>query len=74
MHAIKIRKIGNSLGATIPRDILAQLNIGEGDTLYLTQTESGIHLTPYDPDFVDAMSAFETTRKTYRNALRKLAE
>jgi hypothetical protein len=38
-----------------------------------TATPDGVNLTPYDPDFDDAMAAFERTRAKYRNALRELA-
>jgi putative addiction module antidote len=39
---LKIRKIGNSLGASIPKEILERMNVGEGDSLYITQTPDGI--------------------------------
>jgi putative addiction module antidote len=42
---LKIRKIGNSLGASIPKEILEKMNVGEGDSLYVTQTPDGIYLT-----------------------------
>jgi len=74
MNAIKIRKIGNSLGATIPRAVLERLKADEGDTLFLTETPDGYKLTPYDEDFALAMKAFAKTRKKFRNALRELAK
>ncbi|MBF2009210.1 AbrB/MazE/SpoVT family DNA-binding domain-containing protein [Chlorogloeopsis fritschii PCC 9212] len=74
MHAIKIRQIGNSLGVTLPKEVLHKLNLKEGDTIYLTETTDGFQITPYDPDFEAAMQAFAETRKNYRNALRELAK
>ncbi len=74
MIALKIRKVGNSLGATLPREVLQRLKIGEGDTVYLTETPDGYCLTPYDEDFARSMQAFERTRKRYRNAFRELAK
>lgn len=74
MDTLKIRKVGNSLGATFPKEIVSKLNLAEGDTLFVTETHDGICLTPYDPDFEAAMQAFEITRKKYRNALRELAQ
>jgi putative addiction module antidote len=71
---LKIRKIGNSLGASIPKEILEQMNVGEGDTLYVTQTPDGIHLTPYDPEFELAMEAAKNITNRYRNALKELAK
>lgn len=74
MVTLKVRKIGNSLGATFPQDVLNRLNVSEGDNLYITETPDGVQITPYDPDFEAAMDAFEVTRKKYRNAFRELAK
>lgn len=71
---LKIRKIGNSLGASIPKEILEQMNVGEGDSLYVTQTPDGIHLTPYDPEFESAMEAAKNITNRYRNAMKELAK
>ena len=74
MKAIKIRRIGNSLGATLPKPVLDRLKVAEGDSLYLTETKDGFQLTPYDESFAWAMKAFERTRKRYRNAFRELSK
>ncbi len=74
MYTIKIRKVGNSLGATFPKEVLAKLNVGEGDDLYITETADGVHLSPYNPEFAAAMEAFEVVRKQYRDAFRELAK
>lgn len=71
---LKIRKIGNSLGASIPKEILEQMSVGEGDSLYVTQTPDGIQLTPYDPEFESAMEAAKNITNRYRNAMKELAK
>jgi putative addiction module antidote len=71
---LKIRKIGNSLGASIPKEVLEQMNVGEGDSLYVTQTPNGIQLTPYDPEFELAMEAAKNITNRYRNAMKELAK
>jgi putative addiction module antidote len=48
MGTLKIRKVGNSLGVTFPKDLLETLNVQEGDELYLIKTERGFELTPYN--------------------------
>jgi putative addiction module antidote len=73
MYTVKIRRIGNSAGVTLPKEVLARLHVAEGDTLVLTEGPSGLEITPYDPTFADAMKAYERTRRKYRNALRELA-
>ena len=74
IHTLKIRRIGNSLGATLPKEVLQKLNVDEGDTVFVTETANGVEITPYDPKFEAAMKAFDTTRKNYRNAFRELAK
>ena len=74
MDKLKIRRIGNSLGAIIPAEVLARLRVREGDELHIIDEADGIRLTAYDPEFDAAMSAFDEGRRTYRNTLKKLAE
>lgn len=69
-----LRKVGNALGITIPKSVLEQYNLSEGDSLYLVQTENGLQLTPYDPDFSEMMQAYQEGAKRYRNALHELAK
>lgn len=69
-----IRAIGNSAGITIPKPVLDQLRLAEGDKVYLVETEAGVLLTPYDPTFKDAMRVHEEGVRAYRDALRTLAD
>jgi putative addiction module antidote len=71
---VKVRKIGNSLGVLLPKEVADQLHLVEGDTLHVVTDADGAHLTPFDPNFDAAMTAFEETRRKYRNALRALAK
>ncbi len=69
-----IRAIGNSSGATIPKVLLEKYNFHEGDTVFLLETEDGILLSPYDPDFETAMDIYQEGAKKYRNAMKELAK
>jgi putative addiction module antidote len=75
MLHLKIRKIGNSLGLVLPREVLKRLNVHDGDTVFLVETpDGGYNLTPYDPDFEKKMQKAEEIMHRYRNTLRALAE
>jgi putative addiction module antidote len=74
MVALKLRKIGNSIGTLIPQETLAALNINEGDTLYLTQAPDGFRVTPYDPEFEEQMKVARDIMKRDRDILRALAK
>jgi hypothetical protein len=41
MIALKLIRIGNSIGAVFPNEALAKLRVGEGDTLYLIEAPDG---------------------------------
>jgi len=73
-NKITLRKIGGSLGATLPKDIVDDLHVEAGDTLTVVRTERGILLTPYDPVFEAGMKAYAEVNAQYRNALRELAD
>lgn len=73
MQNLKIRRIGNSLGAIFPKELLQKLKVGEGDKIFVTETANGIQITTYDPNYKAAMQAFAETRKQYCNAMRELA-
>jgi putative addiction module antidote len=69
-----LRQMGGSVGATLPKDMAERLHVAAGDEVFVIETEQGVLLTPYDPDFQRAMVAYERTATKYRNALRELAK
>ena len=74
MQKVKLRRVGNSIGTTFPKEILEKLGVGEGDTLFITETTHGIELTPYDPNFEKIMNTARKVSNRYKNALRELAQ
>lgn len=74
MVALKLSKVGNSIGAVLPKEVLARMKVGQGDTLYLTETPDGYRLTPYEPEFEEQMEAARKIMKARRNVLRELAK
>lgn len=71
---LKITKIGNSAGVILPRELLAQLRVGLGDMLYVTDAADGVRLTAADPDFAAKMDAAEQIMRDDRDILRALAK
>lgn len=75
MSTLKVRAVGNSLGVVLPKDVLARLKVGDGDTLFVTEAPDGaMRITPYDPEMEEQMKAARNGMATYRNALRELAK
>ncbi len=71
---LKIRKIGTSLGVVLPKELLIELGVGEGDTLYPVRTPDGVSLTQYDPDFAETLDDSRDYMRRHRNAMRELAK
>jgi putative addiction module antidote len=74
VRKVTLRKMGGSVGATIPKDMAERLHVRAGDEVFVIETEKGVLVTPFDPEFQQAMVAYERTAGKYRNALRELAK
>lgn len=73
MTVLKIRKFDNSLGVVLPDEVLAHWNIGEGDTLLLSETPDGFRLEVFDEALAEQVEAGRSLARRYSNALRELA-
>jgi putative addiction module antidote len=72
---LQIKKIGNSLGLILPKELLARLKLKEGDTFHVVeQPERGIKLTPYDPKHEKAMKIARKVMEEYKDTFRALAK
>lgn len=72
---LQIKKIGNSLGFVLPKELLARLKLKEGDKLHIVeQTERGIKLTPYDPKHAKAMELARRSFRKYADTYKALAK
>jgi len=71
--AVKVTKIGNSLGVVLPKELLGRLRVLRGDTLMVTETSRGLELSPYEEDFAEGMSLAEEIMREDRDVLRKLS-
>jgi putative addiction module antidote len=71
---LKIIAVGNSAGVLLPKELLARLRVGKGDTLYVAETPDGIRLMPHDPQLAAQMAVAESVMREDRAVLRKLAD
>ncbi|MFL5211631.1 MAG: AbrB/MazE/SpoVT family DNA-binding domain-containing protein [Microvirga sp.] len=72
---LKIKRIGNSTGLILPKELLARLNLAQGEWVYVTELpDGGVRLTPYDPDFEEVMRLSDDVMDEYRDTLRALAK
>lgn len=72
---LEIKKIGNSTGLILPKELLTRLGLAQGEWLSVTElADGGIQLRRSDPVFDKGMEIAERAMKTYRNALSELAK
>jgi putative addiction module antidote len=74
MATLKLRAIGNSVGVVLPKELLAKLNLAEGDTLHVVEGADGLRLTRTDPDFERQMQVARDVMRRRRAVLRELAK
>ena len=68
----KLKQLGGSVAVVLPKAILDRFHLAAGDEVHVIETDDGLLLTPFDPDFDDAMAAHERGERKFRNALRQL--
>lgn len=74
-YLLQIKKVGNSLGLILPKELLARLKLKEGDKFHVVeQTERGIKLSPYDPKHAKAMEFARRSFREYADAYKALAK
>lgn len=71
---IKLIPIGNSTGAVFPKQLLLDLGVEQGDSLFPVRTPNGIELRRADPEFVEEMRLAREIMRKDRAILRELAK
>jgi putative addiction module antidote len=72
---IEIKKIGNSDGLVLPRELMQRLDLKRGQQLHITELAGGgFQALPYDPDFERTMEIAEELMDEYRDTLAALAK
>jgi putative addiction module antidote len=74
MATLKLRAVGNSVGMVLPKDLLARLDLREGDSLHVVETQDGFRVHRADPDFERQMEVAREVMRRRRAVLRELAK
>lgn len=70
----KIRKIGNSLGVILPKQLIEELHLKTGDKITIERKGPNLELRPVDPEFEEWAEAYSQVNKDYKDVLKALAE
>jgi putative addiction module antidote len=71
---IIVRKIGNSEGIIIPKEVLDRVGVRAGDSLELREEDGKIVLVYQDADLAEQLKAARIGMEKYKVALRELAK
>lgn len=74
MHILKLTQIGNSIGVILPKEVLANLKVNKGESVFLTETPEGYVVTPYDPELDEQMTAGRDFMREFRDTFHALAK
>lgn len=73
-RTLKVRRVGNSLGLVLPKEVLAKLRVSEGDELTVTDTADGVALSGGDSETAELMRLAEDIMRKRRRVLKALAQ
>ncbi|MCX7169402.1 MAG: AbrB/MazE/SpoVT family DNA-binding domain-containing protein [Proteobacteria bacterium] len=74
MHVLKLTQIGNSVGVILPKEVLANLKLEKGESIFLTETPEGYVVTPYDPALDEQMTTGREFMREFRDSFHALAK
>ena len=70
----KIRKVGNSLGVILPKQLIEELHLKTGDKVSIERKGSNLELRPVDPEFEEWAEAYRQLNTDYKDVLKALAK
>jgi putative addiction module antidote len=72
---LEIKKIGNSSGVILPKELMQAFGLRPGMELYAVPSgDGGLRLTPYDPGFEASMRMVDDIMDEYKDTLKELAK
>ena len=71
---LEIKKIGNSTGLILPKELLVRLDLKQGDEVVVTVAPNGFRVTRDNSDFETAMQIVDDIMVEYRETLEALAK
>lgn len=72
---LEIKRIGNSTGLILPKELVGRINLDQGHWRHVTESADGtLPSSPNDSTFERSMKFAEKAMKTYRDAFAELAK
>jgi len=74
MFTLKLVAFGEEVAAILPPALLARLQLGVGDSLFVVESPGGFVLTSHDPVFAHQTNTAASIMKRRQQALRVLCK
>ena len=74
MYILKLTAMGDGFGVVFPDDLLARLQVKEGDELYWTETPDGLRITTHRMEVEKQMQIGREIMTQYSAVLHELAK
>ncbi len=72
---LELKKIGNSTGIILPKELLARLGLTQGDAVHVTELpDRSVKLSIYDPHHDRVMEIGREVMREYRETFKALAK
>ena len=72
---LELKRIGNSTGLILPKELLARLGLQQGDEVFVTEgAERSVTISAYDPEHEKVLEIGREVFKEYRETLKALAK
>jgi putative addiction module antidote len=72
---LQVRRIGNSIGVLLPKELAARLDLKAGDKLHVVEAADRVlKLSPYDPTHAEAMEIARRSFREFANTYKALAK
>ena len=71
---LEIKKIGNSTGLILPKELLARVGLEQGNQVVVSETPHGFTISKSDDTFEKGLEIARKAMKTYHNTLKELAK
>jgi len=72
---IQIKKIGNSHGLILPKELMQRLDLKRGQQLHIVELAGGgFQALPYDPDVEETLDIADEIIDEYRDTLAALGK
>lgn len=72
---LELKRIGNSTGLILPKELLARLGLEQGDSVMVSEgPERTVTLSAYAADDEETMEIARRVMRDYKNTLKALAK